>query len=526
MSPTGRPLHPQGDAALARGDHAAAAAIFEIAVQRDERDGWAWYGLSQARSGQGRHSAAVEAVLKAHACRGSDAQLVFGIARRLRRFSEFQALHECLSSPAVLGPAPAPVWAEAAMMLLTTGEPERALRFTQAGLARHPRHAQLLYVAGNLAAFAGDSQRAEACYEDALSADPAATAASWMLAHLRRQDDADGSHLQRLERQAAMVRTGSAQEVFLRYAQHKSLHDLGRYDEAWEALAKGMQAKRALLKYDTSATEELFEAIREGFAGIRPASGRREISGAGGVPIFVLGMHRSGTTLVQRILCAHPDVADAGESYLFAEQLRQSVDIGVPGVLDTRTVRALAARGHLDGVAEGYGRGAGWLAKGRPRIAEKLPSNFQLLGYIARAIPGARFLHVRRPAAATCFSNLRTLFSDAAPYSYDQVEVADFFAEYSRLMAFWSEMLPGRIHEVDYPSLVRDPAGEVRRIAAFCGLEFHDGMLKLDRPGGHVVTASLADARGAIDPGRDRAVDAYSKHLAPMISRLDQHGLH
>lgn len=131
-------------------------------------------------------------------------------------------------------------------------------------------------------------------------------------------------------------------------------------------------------------------------------------------------------------------------------------------------------------------------------MTEKLPSNFLLLGHILEALPEARILHMRRDPMDTCFSNLRTCFDGAARYSYDQRSLGDYHLRYRSLMQHWHEVAPGRILDVDYAALVDRPEAEARRIAAFCGLDFNDAMLAVDRAGGATATASVGHARQGI----------------------------
>ena len=117
-----------------------------------------------------------------------------------------------------------------------------------------------------------------------------------------------------------------------------------------------------------------------------------------------------------------------------------------------------------------------WRASGKPFLIDKLPSNFLNIGFIHRALPQARVIHMRRNAMDTCFSNLKELFSNACAYSYDQLELADYYAHYRRLMAHWRQVAPEFILDVSYEELARNPQAQAERILAFCGLEWEAGM--------------------------------------------------
>src|SRR5690606_4037763 len=136
------------------------------------------------------------------------------------------------------------------------------------------------------------------------------------------------------------------------------------------------------------------------------------------VPVFIVGMHRSGTTLLERMLAGHSQVGDAGETSAFHAQLELALDRAAPSGMDA-SFAELVRGADFDAIARGYAASARWLSRGNRLFTEKLPQNFFNAGFIAKAMPQARFLHLVRDPVDTCFSNLRTLFSGAALYSYD-----------------------------------------------------------------------------------------------------------
>jgi hypothetical protein len=154
-------------------------------------------------------------------------------------------------------------------------------------------------------------------------------------------------------------------------------------------------------------------------------------------------------------------------------------------------------------------------------LTEKLPSNFLNLGFIARALPHARILHMVRDPLDTCFSNLRTMFSDVNTFSYDQRELAQWYGQYHRLMAHWHEVMPGRVLDVHYDRLVADPEGVMRGVLDFCGLPWNAAATTLEREGGGAVaTASSPQMRGGIIKNRGAAWAPYEDKLAALIEGL------
>lgn len=310
----------------------------------------------------------------------------------------------------------------------------------------------------------------------------------------------------------------SAEEpALLAFALHKELDDLGRYPEAWRALQQGCASKRSTLRYDAGATSRLFAALHgwpDAAGDSAPAS-----EAGGAVPVFVVGMHRSGTTLLEQLLDGHRDVRGLGELYDFTSAMRHATDHHCPGVIDPRIVER-AAQADFAAVGKRYLDGIAWRLDGERFFIDKLPSNFLNVGFICRALPDAKILHMVRDPMETCFSNLRELFSSANPYSYDPLELADYFLEYQRLMRHWHTRYPDRILDVDYAQLTNDPEAQLRRVAAFCGFDFEPAMLDLQSRQRGIVTASAVQVRGGIRAQDIPKWHAYAPYLQPLLDRL------
>lgn len=326
------------------------------------------------------------------------------------------------------------------------------------------------------------------------------------------QSQRDASVLaERLERTVP----GREDEAYLAFALHNVLHALGRDEESWAALERGCRAKRALVPYRKERQLALFETLEQLPRLHEVPSGGEATTNV----IFVVGMHRSGTTLLERLLGGHGDVTDGGESYAFSAALRHATDHYAPTVLDLEGAARLPGV-DLAALGAEFLEYARWKAAGRPWLTEKLPSNFLNLGSILAAVPSARILHMRRDPLDTCFSNLRTYFSNAAAYSYDQRDLAEYYLRYRALMAHWHALWPGRILDVDYEALVEDPERQARRVMEFCGLDFQPAVLDIGREAGMVATASVADIREGIRKDRGGVWRRYAAHLGPLVEGL------
>lgn len=507
----------QAEAATDRKNWKQAERLYREALGFDARHVPSLLGLSMALSHRDEYRESHAAALAAFELRPEHPSLIWGLAQRLRFFNEFERMERCLTHPAFAMGAPVSIVVKGATMLSSIGAHDAALRMADGALRRDPTNAAGNYVRGNLHLFSGEADAAERSYERALASDPRLFQSSWMLSGVRTQT-AERNHVERLREQLGRATPGGDGEAYLCFALHKELHDLGDYPNAWEALERGCRVKRRKLNYspeeDRATFRETKRVCTEGF--VHAGSAVEQPA----VPIFIVGMHRSGTTLMERMLAGHSLVRDAGETMAFDAQMQFATNHAMPGRYDAELVRR-AEHADYEELARGYADAARWLSKGKPFFTEKLPMNFRNVGFIAKALPQARILHLQRDPVDTCFSNLRTLFSGVAAYSYVQSELAAFYLEYRSLMEHWRQVLPpGRMMEIRYDDLVADPEAAAANIAAFCGLPYESSMVDVDRSGGRVATASASLARQGIRRDRGQLWRHYEAHLQPLVQGL------
>jgi hypothetical protein len=261
----------------------------------------------------------------------------------------------------------------------------------------------------------------------------------------------------------------------------------------------------------------------EGLAALPPAMPPAMADATMRTPVFIVGMHRSGTTLLEQLLDGHSQVQAIGELYDFPSQMRNATDHHCKGPIDA-TIVARADGVDFDAVGRGYLAGLQWRLGKERFFTDKLPSNFLNLGFICRALPQAKILHMVRDPVETCFSNLRELFAEANPYSYDPLELAEFFLQYRRLMRHWHAAYPGRILDVDYAQLTRDPGRVLHDVADFCGFPFEPGMLELSARTRGIATASAVQVREGVVAREQPKWAPYAAHLQPLIRALEAGG--
>jgi hypothetical protein len=273
----------------------------------------------------------------------------------------------------------------------------------------------------------------------------------------------------------------------------------------------------ARVQYDAAGESRLIDSLlalctREF---LRPV----DAEAPGAQPLFVIGMPRSGTTVLDRILGNHSQILSAGELGDFARALRWAADHRCVGPLDP-TILERAPRLDFAAVGRRYLEQTQWRAGGRERFVDKLPINWMQAGFIAKALPHARILHMVRDPMDTCFSNFRAFFGVGYGYSYDFAALAAHFRDYRRTIAHWHAVMPGRILDVDYARLVAEPEAVAREVLTFCGLDDEPGCTDLGRNTAPVATLSNQQVREPIHRRAQAEWRRYERQLEPLRAAL------
>lgn len=471
---------------------------------------------SDALLRQGRYRDSLACVLQAFEHADRHPGLLLAVCQRLRRVNESgralvligQADPERFSSAAER--------TELASLASRCGDQALAEAWIDRAVSADPMHAPAQYLRGVVAMFRGDLPQARFALSACLAIAPDFAQAQWVLSTLPA-DAGDADTPARIRASLARTSPGSVAEAYLWFALHNALHAIGRYDEAWDALACGHALRREQAPYDEAAAMALFSALESRYT---PGFLQQGGATAGDfTPIFIVGMHRSGTTLLERILGGHPLVADGGESYAFTAQLDFAADHKTEGALDRLTLERVA-NADFSSIGAGFIAASRWRTRGRPFLTEKLPANLLNAGLIARALPQAKLIRVVRNPMDTCFSNLRTFFTGTAAYASDPLQLAGHYLRCERLARHLHAAMPGRILDVAYPDLVNDTEATARKVFAFCGLPFAAETLDVGRASGDVATASTVSVRAGILRNRGGAWKPYARQLQPMREAL------
>jgi tetratricopeptide (TPR) repeat protein len=437
------------------------------------------------------------------------------IVEALLQVGEVAVARECLGRPALARTESVPSLLRVADFRQRLDENAEALALIERAMRNGANDAEVRFHYGVQLYFNGRLDAAEAELEASIRAAPTHGRAALALARLRPRSGRDD----RLERFAAglgRVPKGTPDHAALLFARYQELEDLGRHEEAWHALAAGNAVMRVRNPFDAERhhahLERLVEVCRN-----RPG---RSCDPAGGFPqpIFIFGMPRSGTTVLERMLGNHSAVACAGELVDFGNQLHWAAD-----TCNTQSEAFLSRLAGLDlaEVGRRYLTQTRWRAGGKRYFIDKQPPNWVLAGLIHVALPQARMLHLVRDPMDLCFSNWRTFFGDTYAYSYDLAALASYHEDYRRTMSHWHATMPGAILDVPYAELVRDPEAVLCRVFDFCGLERESGCTEMRRNPAPVATLSAAQVRGPLHADASSRWRPHAAQLAPLREALN-----
>lgn len=438
----------------------------------------------------------------------------------VRRISDALALAEEIEAA---NPQDAAVFAGLATVYTGCGDTQASLRCNEQAVTLSPQNAGYHY---NLAAtqrFLGHLSAAEKSYDRTLALDPHEYEAYLMRAELSKQTE-DSNHVAEIENILAEGVRSWQGEVQLCFALAKEHDDLGQYDESFDYLKRGADLKRRQSEYDFRADLTTVDRLIEIFDKALveesdPGFDSQE-------PIFVLGLPRTGTTLVERILSCHDDVISAGELNNFAIELVKMTQATAGG-------RRLSRWELLEKSAgiEFSDLGRAYVQSTRPQTGstrhfiDKLPANYLYCALIHLALPNSKIISLVRDPMDTCYAIYKTLFKAAYPFSYDLDEIARYFVAYRRLMDHWSNLLPGRILEVRYEDLVADQEGQSRRILEHCDLSWDPDVLNFHTSAEATTTASAVQVRQPIYSSSIGKWRSYEKHLRSVAQILDDAGV-
>lgn len=519
----------------ARPDHAAAAhflglllhqagrsgdglALIEQSVRVEPKNADFLNNLGTVLRDLGRAAAAADHFRRAVAARPDMLAARDNLGTVLKLEGRFEAAEEVFRG--TIGRNPFHVRARLGLgdTLQEAGRLDAALTVFEEALAIRPKDAEVLHAYGVGLMEKGRLAEAAEMFRRALAADPAMARAWQMLSQVKRQEKADGE-LAAMAALHARAPENSLERMQLSFGLGKAHDDLRQYERAFDYVAEGNAIRRKGIAYDGERTRREFEAMKATF-GKAFFERRRPSAIDDDTPIFVVGMPRSGTTLVEQIITSHPKVFGAGELTILKTAVGKGFPLdmkgGFPAGIADMPDKAFADAGHdyLDMLHARY--------PGFRHVTDKMPGNFMLIGFLHMMLPKAKIVHCARNAVATCLSIFKTNFrGDGHLYSYDLGELADFHNLYTDMMAHWRDVLPGVVHDVRYEDFVADQEGQSRALIEYLGLPWDDAVLSFHENQRQVRTASAAQVRQPMYKGSVDLWTRYGDKLKPLIEKLE-----
>ncbi len=520
MIPTEHASHQEVLRLLSRQDLAGAAAACRAlnAAHPAYAPGWVTAGTIALKLGNARE--ALERLDRAQALAGPDAQILLHKAfclQALRRIPEAIAAADAARQAAARDPR---LLDAIGGFYSRAGDQRRALAAYDEAVALAPAQPGYCYNRATVRRYLGQLAQAEADFDRVIALNPADYEAYTTRSDLRPQTP-QHNHVAELE---ALMSAGIRDwrgEVQISHALAKECEDLGLYEKSFALLERGAGLRRRHLQYDVGVDVATVHWIIEAFPNAEPAVG------VGGEPIFILGLPRSGTTLVERILGSHSQVESAGELTCLARAIvdaacRTSGRTQLP----RRELVAWSSRIDFAALGRDYLERARVSRSGlKPRFTDKMPLNYLYCGIIHRALPGAKIIHMARKPMAACYAIYKTLFKDGYPFSYDLPELARYYGAYRRLMSHWRTTLPGVILDLSYEQLATAQIPQTRRLLDHCQLAWEEACVEFHRNPSATTTASAAQVRRPMYDSSIAQWRHYERQLEPLRRALLAEGI-
>ena len=428
----------------------------------------------------------------------------------LKRAKRMEAI-EAFTQATVLEPDNGNAWARLAGAHSSAGYPEQAAEAFRKAIALAPNVANFHMGQGHALKTLGDQPASLRAYREAIRLKPSFGEVYWSMANLKVFKFED-EEVASMEEQLKNTGLSEATDVHFRFALGKAYEDRKDYDQAWAHYHSGNERQRQLLEYDSVDNSVRQDAIRSYFT--RDLLSKAEGNGyADEGPIFIVGLGRSGSTLIEQILASHSQVEGTEELSVLG---KLSDSIGryrpdgkhYPEILDTfRPIdwRALGLE-YLDGAKR-------YRMTDKPIFTDKLPNNFPFVGLLHLILPNAKIINARRHPIDACLGNYKQLFGRGQNFTYDIFDLADYYKEYCLTMDHWNEVLPGKVLDVHYEETVTDLEGQVARILEHCDLRFEEQCVRFHETERAIKTASSEQVRQPIYTGALGKWRDYESHL-------------
>ncbi len=472
-------------------------------IRLDVSDPIAYCLLGHMAAAHGNHFKALE--LHQRACQHSSSQAVYYVfyAQQLTQVGQQELAKKMADQAATSEIDDAHLADTLGVVYSRTGYHEKAIGFFKKAVRLNSEPANFHYNLGASLQFLGLFDEAEAAYKATIDRDANSYKAWSSLVALKRQSKNE-NHLDDLERLFEHFKGDADAALHLGHALAKTYEDQGEYRHSFEWLNKAKHLKKSASTAASLSYNHIFEAAKSTAPSETANQILKSMSENNHGPIFIVGLPRTGTTLVDRIISSHSSVVAAGELNLFPGLVKQACQTPSNMVMDAQTLIA-ANQLDLSKVGEAYRTASKELARGAARFTDKMPLNFFYAGLIHRALPNARIIALRRSSMDSCLSNYRQLLTvqfSYYNYTYDLKATADFYRGYHDLVEHWRRHISEDCFmEVRYEDIVTEQELQTRRLLDFCGLAWEDACMRFHENEAPVSTASSVQVRQPLYSG-------------------------
>jgi len=509
-----------GNVLMVQGDFEKALNWLNKAAERDPDNPICHYNLGSALRGLGENSRAVTEYRRAIELNPRQAVFFHQLGEVLIELYELDDAVDCFNQALAIDPENLVAMPGLGEAWNALGDLDQAVFFYRKAISIDPANAKCYTQLGIAFEDHGEIDQAISTLREAIEINPALVSAYPVLARCKQfsRHDADMKAMESLFSRKGLNDKERSQ---LGFSLGKAYEDLGEYEKSIKFVLKAAGLKRKNVDFSIAETRARFERIKEVFS----ADFFQRFSGVGDsdqTPIFILGMPRSGTSLVEQILASHPAVFGAGELEalsLVYKSMAKSIDgsqlDSFPDALAGLDPDAFVRLG------ANYIRRIRRLSTAATYITDKLPHNFMRVGFIRAILPRARIIHCTRDPMDNCFSIFKTDFNKGHLYSYDMAELGQYYNLYRELMDYWKTTLPGFIYDQSYEELVSRQEEQTRGLLQHCGIPWDDACLDFHTTRRKLRTASNAQVVRPVYQGSVNLWTRYEKHLGPLVAAIN-----
>ena len=490
----------------------AAVACFRKALQLEPKYAEAHNNLGNALLGRGSFDEAADCFARALRLQPNFAQALVGLGKTLNLKGDYRQAVEIIEKSIQLEPRIARWHNELGNALVDAGRVNEAIDSFRNALELEPEFAEVWSNLGNAQSDLGQFEAAAESYERAVSLKPRFCEAHLNLSAVKTFTD-DDAQLAELSKLANDSELPESDRYYVNFALGKAYEDLGEIDKSFAYYAEGNRLRKQELQYDISIDREEMGRVRDQFDRVESLRPGNVPDGRGPRPIFIVGMPRSGTSLVEQILASHSSVYGAGELQS-ANRIMASAIKALAAAPDAEVSPDFFAH-----IRQEYLADIDHLADDSPVVTDKMPGNFLWTGFLLAAMPEARVVNIRRNPVAICWSMYRRLFTGNG-FTNDLGDLGEYYHLYEEHMAFWHAAFPGQIFDLDYEQLTENQEQETRKLLEYCDLPWENACIDFHKTKRAVRTQSASQVRKKMYQGSSKAWEKYATHLGPLLATL------